>query len=672
MPSSGDPVPRDLGIDLAWVAFGGLGLGLASTRFALPFAGAVHAWWASAGLAAILCTSARQRWAVLAAAAWFAFTAADAMAGIAAMRALGHGFAGAAEGLAGASLARRVLRRHGSGTTPLAFALLQLGMASLPPAVGATLDTAWVAWAPVTGADAFGTPATHWVAIWSGDSFGTVGMFPLALSLRRGRHTRADARNALAAVALAIIVVLMTQLAFGTLPRPFAFCSLLLGAAALLAGPRALFLVVWACMAAALGAFGAHLAPPGGASVGWQLLNVFVPLIAIAAPIQVLSISLQRLSQAKEAQLAMRAALECERDELAALTSATSDLAIFLDRDLRYRSVNRAFERYRGLTRREVIGRHQSEVVGQETFDRVFAGPLASALSGEVAQFQAPIDFQLGRRLMEGSAAPAFDAGGRQIGVVLTLHDVTDLVDATRELRLLVDRLQHANEGLEQFARIASHDLREPLNTIAQFAGLIGQDYLENLPAEARRYFALMERAATRMKAMLDDVLEYARLEHLPPVALEPVPLDRVFTELRMLLHARLAQTRARLRVQAPLPAILGQSSLVELLFQNLLLNAMRSTTPGEAPAVDVSAETTGDSVVVTVADNGVGIPEGELERVFSPFHRLHAPRPLDDAGLGLAICRRIVIGLGGRIWAESDGRRGNRFKVALIGHPAS
>jgi signal transduction histidine kinase len=139
-----------------------------------------------------------------------------------------------------------------------------------------------------------------------------------------------------------------------------------------------------------------------------------------------------------------------------------------------------------------------------------------------------------------------------------------------------------------------------------------------------------------------------------------------------VLLNARLDETHAVLTVAAGMPAVLGQSSLVELLFQNLLTNAMRYTSEGIEPRIDVAAERMADLVIVTVSDNGIGIPTRELERVFAPFHKVQAYRQAEGSGLGLAICKRIATALGGRIWAESENGRGSRLCVALQAAPAT
>jgi signal transduction histidine kinase len=96
----------------------------------------------------------------------------------------------------------------------------------------------------------------------------------------------------------------------------------------------------------------------------------------------------------------------------------------------------------------------------------------------------------------------------------------------------------------------------------------------------------------------------------------------------------------------------------------------MRYTAPGVEPRIEVTAERIGSLVVVTVADNGVGIPATELERIFQPFHRLQGRRADEDSGLGLAICRRIATMLGGRVWAEAEHARGTRLHVALQAVP--
>ncbi len=783
-------LPRTLRSDLAWAL-----AGLASlTLFARVFESAALAGatvsWAAPALIALLATAHRRRWPLLVPVALATIAAALWAGGDGPRAALERAMVYGAEGVAGAWLAVAILERTACATAPLAFAGLLAAVALLPPLLGATVAALLrvPAATPAGVAAIAASEPVRWLGTYTADSFATLALFPLALALRMRPLVALERRSTAITVLLTTLVIVVTILSVTTMSRPFAFCSLVLGMAALAAGPRTRFLVVWACLAGAACVVAHGTAPEGGFSLGWIGFNLFLPGMAIALPIQVLSVALKRIQQANDVlqdsrerfrrlydnapvmlqsldedgrttevnaqwlatlgydsaadvrgapferfvtgeaapgqpperwhhrlfaaqgrklhvrlrtagghaidtlasaasasdttrgmvlafedisvELAMRGEIERERDRLAALTSATSDLAFFIDRELRYRSVNRAFERMWETNGNAVHGRRPAEVAGQEAFASEIATPLARALAGEASRFQSAIVFPAGPRVMEVALSPAYDAAGARAGVVATLHDVTERVEAAQELRQLVEDLQHANEGLQQFARIAAHDLREPLNTISQFGGLIEEDYGTQLPPDAVRYFTLMRQASAHMKAMLDDVLQFVRLERAPNMARDVVPLDRVFADLRVLLHARIAASGATIVVEDTLPAVLGQASLVELLFQNLLINAIRHTAPGVQPRIAVSTERIVDLVVVTLSDNGIGIAPAELERIFTPFHRLQGYRQAEGSGLGLAICRRIATALGGRVWAESDGRSGSRLHVALRAAP--
>ena len=230
--------------------------------------------------------------------------------------------------------------------------------------------------------------------------------------------------------------------------------------------------------------------------------------------------------------------------------------------------------------------------------------------------------------------------------------------------------LGEANQALQEFAHMAAHDLREPLNTIVQFSGLVVQDHAARLPEEAAQYLGLVRREAQRMRGLLDDVLQYSqvRSEELPPP--REVRLDAVLDEARAALADRLRASGAELRVDGPLPAVCGHAPLLALLLQNLLDNALKFVTPGGVPRVEVSAragEVAGAPVVwLTVADHGIGIAAAAQERLFRPFQRLHARRDYPGTGLGLALCRQIARVHGGEISVASAPDEGARFTVRL------
>jgi signal transduction histidine kinase len=240
-----------------------------------------------------------------------------------------------------------------------------------------------------------------------------------------------------------------------------------------------------------------------------------------------------------------------------------------------------------------------------------------------------------------------------------------DLRQSHAQLQTNAEALRVANEGLLQFVRIASHDLREPLNTIVQFVGLVEEDHGKHLPQDAQLYLNLALRAGQRMRTLLDDVVRYARLQHGETDPPEPVALDRVLAELRDALAARLSATGAVLRVD-PLPVVMGHASLLSLLFQNLLSNALKFMPPGRKPEVSVSAHLTKDHAIITVGDNGIGIAEEHLALLFQPFQRLHLRSEYEGAGLGLALSRQIAEAHGGTIQVCTQPGAGSRFSVRL------
>ncbi|QRR35062.1 response regulator [Hydrogenophaga sp. YM1] len=247
---------------------------------------------------------------------------------------------------------------------------------------------------------------------------------------------------------------------------------------------------------------------------------------------------------------------------------------------------------------------------------------------------------------------------------------MVELRESHASLQRTADELRQANDSLVQFVRIASHDLREPLNTIAQFVGLIDEDHSAQLPPEAQRYMRLVLRASARMRTLLDDVVRYARLQAGETDEPTLVPLDRVMAELRDALAARIAETGAELHID-PLPVVPGHASLLSLLFQNLLTNALKFVPRNRAPRVSVSACLSDGRVKVSVGDNGIGIAPEHAGRLFQPFQRLNLKSEYEGTGLGLAVARQVAEAHGGTIAVRPNAGQGAVFEVLLPLPPA-
>lgn len=239
------------------------------------------------------------------------------------------------------------------------------------------------------------------------------------------------------------------------------------------------------------------------------------------------------------------------------------------------------------------------------------------------------------------------------------------LLDGRAALQARTAELEQANERLEHFVHMASHDLREPLNTMTQFGGLLQQDAGDALSADSREYLRLMSQAGQRMRHLLDDVLRHARLRAEEREPLVDVDLQRTVAEVLEVLAGSLASSRGRVDV-GPLPVVRGHPSLLSLLFQNLLANALKFVPPGRQPVVIVRAERLAGGHVISVADNGIGIAEADIPRLFKPFSRLHPQRLYEGTGLGLSLCQQIAKAHGGRVELHATPGQGSCFSVFL------
>jgi PAS domain S-box-containing protein len=294
------------------------------------------------------------------------------------------------------------------------------------------------------------------------------------------------------------------------------------------------------------------------------------------------------------------------------------------------------------------------------------------------------------------SVQPVRDAGGhitRWIGASSDIQPFKDLSvvleqqvqQRTRELEQLTDRLkqqtselQRSNEDLQQFAHVASHDLKEPLRKIKTYGSRLVDEFGEVLPAEARAYLEKMESAASRMSTMIDGVLGYSLLgvtENKP----EPVDLQSVVAQILDDLEVLFQQKGARLHCQ-PLPEVDGMPILLYQLFYNLIGNALKFCRPDCPPEVTIrnlpfrkEAAPAGFSPLpfrrfahIQVSDNGIGFDAAYARHIFKPFTRLHAKDRFEGTGLGLSLCQKIVERHGGAIWADGVTDGGAVFNLLL------
>lgn len=223
--------------------------------------------------------------------------------------------------------------------------------------------------------------------------------------------------------------------------------------------------------------------------------------------------------------------------------------------------------------------------------------------------------------------------------------------------------LQRSNRDLERFAYVASHDLKEPLRMIASYVRILREDLADRPDPETERCMGFIEEGAERMERMIDALLAYARTGSRTPNFV-PTDLEAVLTECLHDLAPAIAAAQARITAD-PLPVVLGDPTLLRQLLQNLLSNALKFH--GERPpVVHVGARRAAGRWILSVRDEGIGIPQEAQERILGIFERLHTTREYPGTGIGLAICQRIAEIHGGWIRVDSEPGRGSTFHVSL------
>jgi PAS domain S-box-containing protein len=242
--------------------------------------------------------------------------------------------------------------------------------------------------------------------------------------------------------------------------------------------------------------------------------------------------------------------------------------------------------------------------------------------------------------------------------------DITERKAAEAELELTRRNLERSNTELDQFAYVASHDLKEPLILLSAYARMLAERHGDALDEEGRTFLGHVRGEATRMKSMIDDLLDYSRLQTRVE-DWSSVELGEVLDTALHTLGPRIEEADAKVEVRSSLPVVEGSPAQFERLFRNLVGNAIKFR--GERPpVVQVSAERRGTEWLVAVEDNGIGVDPGKAGRIFDVFQRLHSQDQYAGTGMGLAICKRIVERHGGRIWVDPAPGGGSVFKFTL------
>jgi signal transduction histidine kinase len=234
---------------------------------------------------------------------------------------------------------------------------------------------------------------------------------------------------------------------------------------------------------------------------------------------------------------------------------------------------------------------------------------------------------------------------------------------ANQDLERATADLTRSNQELEQFAYVASHDLQEPLRMISNYLELMKRRAGEKLSDQERQYVDYAVEGAGRMRSLILDLLAFSRAGAEAHRA--SVDTEGVLAEVLATLQAKIVESGAQI-THDPLPRVMADRTQTLQVFQNLIGNALKFRRDGEPPRIHVGASVDGGEASLSVRDNGIGIEPAHQERIFQLFQRLHSRGEYPGTGIGLAICKKIVEGHGGRMRVQSRPGEGSTFSFTL------
>lgn len=246
----------------------------------------------------------------------------------------------------------------------------------------------------------------------------------------------------------------------------------------------------------------------------------------------------------------------------------------------------------------------------------------------------------------------------------LNQHLEKKVLQRTREVEEHSRRLLAKNQELEQFAYIASHDLKSPLRTIGSYIQLIQREFGDSASGDAREYMNFVVNNVRKMHAVIDDILLYSRFGD-DAITFDKVNVYAVVQEVLQSLQQVIAEKNAVIDCRLPQKRIIANEKQLTQLFQNLIDNGLKYN-ESEQPRIEISVEETADSFLYSVRDNGIGIKPEYYDRIFKIFQRLHSDDEYAGTGIGLAICKRIIENHRGEIRVSSGENGGTCFYFSI------
>jgi PAS domain S-box-containing protein len=398
-----------------------------------------------------------------------------------------------------------------------------------------------------------------------------------------------------------------------------------------------------------------------------RMTLVLLPL-GVLVSLTILSVGLLTLNSSyNERKLA-----EANLRKLAAIVESSDDGMIGKDLNGVVTSWNKGARSLFGYSANEMVGQSIMKLIPPDRRDE------ETQILARIGHGEFVMHFETVRLRKDGTnidvsvtVSPIKDRTGRIIGASKVVRDITERkkaeakileLNATLEERVRerTVQLEAANKELEAFSYSVSHDMRAPLRAIDGFSQAVLEDYKEQMPAEGRRYLAIIREGAQRMGALIDDLLTFSRLSRMP-VSNQPVDMAELVADALDELGVKEGDPKVQVRL-GHLPPCQGDRALLKQVWLNLLSNALKYSRNRDTSVVEIGCGTQDGKQVYVVKDNGTGFDMLYANKLFGVFQRLHRSDEYEGTGVGLAIVQRVIHRHGGSVWAEAALDKGATF----------
>jgi PAS domain S-box-containing protein len=374
-----------------------------------------------------------------------------------------------------------------------------------------------------------------------------------------------------------------------------------------------------------------------------------------------------KIYQQKELAEKERTILSKE-NQLQQITDAMPFSMAFVDKDFKYQLNNKTYQTWFGKSLSSLKGQPISTIIAankmgkvKELLEKVFAG---QSISSE----QIHSDKNNDDIILQINYIPAFDLHNTIIGAYVYAQDITQLKEnkkAIEEKNAELERYIQSNLQLENFAYLASHDLRSPLNNVLNFTRLLTMTAKDKLDENELKFLEFINEGSKKMQQFIEDLLAYSLSSNKEITFSEINPLNLIQETLTD-ISSTLNKNDSSVIVGELPDTILGDRILLKQLFQNLISNANKFILEDRQPKITINCSVVNKNYLFSIKDNGIGIDDSSKEFIFGIFKRLHLRTEYDGTGIGLSTCKNAVEKHGGKIWVESTVGEGSTFYFTL------